>query len=250
MTTVVGRPGGPGTSAATDDEGLRLLVEVAHDMRSPLGSILLLVDRLKRIHARSAAERDPAERRLLELIHSATAGLSALVTDVMELVRGGERLLAAPEEAVAPAALLSRVAAVVAPLAEERGLALVVGGAAPGELRRVRAAAVERLLLNLATNAVKFTPAGMVTLDARALAGDRVRFTVADTGPGIPPRVLAELFEPFRADERGAMAFSAAGLGLKICRALVEGLGGALEVRTVEGGGTTFCVELELPRAA
>jgi signal transduction histidine kinase len=111
-----------------------------------------------------------------------------------------------------------------------------------------RAVALQRVLLNLATNALKFTPRGGVTVRAAAVGGARVRFEVSDTGPGIPAGVQAQLFETFR-DREGARTpvFSSAGLGLAICQRLVHAQGAELRVDSAPEQGTRFSFELELP---
>jgi signal transduction histidine kinase len=235
---------------------LELLVEVAHDMRSPLGSILFLVERV-----RTSGAVDAAADRQLALVHGAAFGLSTLVSDVMELARGGDRLARTGTAPFRVAAVLDAVRAILAPVAEEKGLALevatqVTGDADATAARLGRAAALERVLLNLATNALKFTPQGTVTVRAAAAGAGRVRFEVADTGPGIPAAVQAELFQTFRghvpASSRGAhgTVFSSAGLGLAISQRLVAALGAALEVHTAPGEGTRFTFEVPLPPVA
>jgi signal transduction histidine kinase len=104
------------------------------------------------------------------------------------------------------------------------------------------------VLLNLTTNALKFTAAGGVEIRVDEAEGDRVRCTVSDTGRGIPAEAMATLFEPFRRrQQRGDYAFSGSGLGLSICRKLVEAMGSELEVHTELGVGTRFAFTLELP---
>jgi signal transduction histidine kinase len=220
---------------------LELLVDVAHDMRSPLGSILFLVERVR------SAGVDAVADRQLALVHGAAFGLSTVVSDLMELARGGDRLARGAPAPFAVAAVLDEVRAILAPVAEEKGLAFDVGGDVAGP-RVGRAVALQRVLLNLATNALKFTPRGGVTVRAAAVGGARVRFEVSDTGPGIPAGVQAQLFETFR-DREGARTpvFSSAGLGLAICQRLVHAQGAELRVDSAPEQGTRFSFELELP---
>jgi len=228
---------------------LELLVEVAHDMRSPLGSILFLVERL-----RDAAGLDGPQARQLGLVYGAAFGLSTVVSDVMELARGGDRLASGSSAAFDVAALVEDVRAIVAPLAEERGVGLAVAVGVVGA-RVGRTTALHRVLLNLVTNALKFTPAGTVQVAVQPASpapngADRVAFTVADSGRGIPPAVLEQLFQTFRrGPDTRSHAFSSAGLGLAICQKLVAAMGGELEVDSAVGEGTRFRFTLELPRA-
>jgi signal transduction histidine kinase len=225
---------------------LELLVEVAHDMRSPLGSILFLVEQLR---AEQAGTVTPGQERQLGLVYGAAFGLSTMVGDVMELARGGDRLAAGEPAPLALPPIVEALRGIVQPIAEEKGLTLVLGEA-PSGARIGHGPAIHRVLLNLVTNALKFTPAGVVELSIRAESGTRVAFTIHDTGRGIPPRVLAHLFQTFRQrSEARDYAFSSAGLGLAICQKLVRAMGGELSVESSEGKGTRFAFTLDLPHA-
>lgn len=228
---------------------LELLVEVAHDMRSPLGSILFLVDNVR--SGRSGALTDPAARQL-GLAYSAAFGLSALASDLMELARGGGRLVGPSAEEFSVADVFRRVHDMARPVAEEKGLLFVID-APPRDVRIGHPAALVRVLLNLATNACKFTSRGEVAVRAIPLAHDELRFEVQDTGRGVPPEVAARLYQTFRprtgsGASAGAYAFSSAGLGLAICRKLVAAMGGSLEMETTPNQGTRFLFTLALPR--
>lgn len=105
---------------------------------------------------------------------------------------------------------------------------------------------LRQVLINLLGNAVKFTETGQVSLSVEAAGPERVRFTVSDTGPGIPPEKLDAVFEPFRQEEEG-IRHGGTGLGLAITKAYVELMGGVLAVSSVVGEGSTFFFDLELP---
>ena len=230
----------------TGARALELLVEVAHDMRSPLGSILFLVERLRGLPGVTA---DGQAGRALGLVYGAAFGLSSMVGDVMELARGGDRLAGGEPEPFSLAAVLDDVRAIVEPIAEEKRLTLLVHPGPP-EMRIGHPAAVQRVLLNLVTNALKFTPAGEVALRATGEGAARVAFEIRDTGPGIPAPVQAQLFRAFRPRATGeGTAFSSAGLGLAICRKLIARMGGELDVDSAAGRGTRFAFSLELPLA-
>jgi signal transduction histidine kinase len=136
------------------------------------------------------------------------------------------------------------------PLALEKHLDLRLVHAIP-ERRVGYAHALSRVLLNLATNAVKFTDAGTVEIAARPVTATRLELSVSDTGKGIDATVLRTLFQPFRkrpSDPR--RRFSSAGLGLAICRKLVRAMGADLKVETGPRRGSRFSFELELPPAS
>ncbi|HWA55715.1 MAG TPA: HAMP domain-containing sensor histidine kinase [Gemmatimonadales bacterium] len=226
-------------------DGMELVVEVAHDLRSPLTSILFLAETLQR--ARSGPINAVQERQL-GLIYSAAFGLSSLASDVIELARGGDRLVDIDPLPFSIADIFESVRDIVQPIAEEKGLQVRIDmGVA--DFRVGYPVALSRVLLNLTTNALKFTSEGYVDLRAEAGEGNEVVFSVRDTGRGIPPQALLTLFEPFRRRQKqGEYAFSGAGLGLSICRKLVEAMRSSLKVETREDG-TRFYFTLDLPLA-
>jgi signal transduction histidine kinase len=111
---------------------------------------------------------------------------------------------------------------------------------------------VSRVLLNLTTNALKFTDEGYVEI--AAIPGERhiMELAVADTGRGISAEALETLYQPFRrvVSRQGGYCFSGTGLGLAICRRLVEAMGSTLDVDTTVDRGTRFHFQLELPPAS
>jgi signal transduction histidine kinase len=225
--------------------GLELIVDVAHDMRSPLGSILFLAEQIRRGHS---GEVTPIQERQLGLIYGAALGLSGLASDVIDLARGGENLVRSSPVPMSVASVLQQVQDIVRPMAEERGLVLRFETDV-AEPRMGHAQAVHRVLLNLATNAVKFTSSGEVAVRATVVSATRVAFEVRDAGRGIPEAVLGTLFDAFRRRLKpGQYIFSSAGLGLSICQNLVRAMDGELLVESVENVGSAFQFELELPR--
>ena len=226
-------------------KALELLVEVAHDMRSPLGSILFLVDRVR--SGQSGAVSD-AQARQLGLAYSAAFGLSALTADVMELARGSGRLMGPAPVAFVLADVFQKVHDIVRPVAEEKGLLLHIAPVAR-DVRLGHPAALTRVLLNLTTNACKYTERGTVTVEARPLDSSSVAFSVRDTGRGVPPEVVSRLFDTFRprgGSLAGEQLFSSAGLGLTICRKLVAAMGGELKLDSRDHSGSQFSFALSL----
>jgi signal transduction histidine kinase len=228
-------------------DGLELVVEVAHDLRSPLTSILFLAETLQR--ARSGPV-NPVQERQLGLIYSAAFGLSSVASDVIELARGGDRLVDLDPIPFSVTDILESVRDIVQPIAEEKNLTVRLQ---PPEtdFRVGHPVALSRVLLNLTTNALKFTAEGYVEVTARQTSSRGVEFSVRDTGRGIPPQSMATLFEPFRRRQKpGEYAFSGSGLGLSICRKLVEAMGSTLQVETAPSYGTRFYFTLDLPLAS
>ena len=227
-------------------DGLELVVEVAHDLRSPLTSILFLAETLQR--GRSGPVT-PVQERQLGLIYSAAFGLSSVASDVIELARGGDRLVDLDPIPFSVTDILESVRDIVQPIAEEKNLTVRVTSP-DADFRIGHPVALSRVLLNLTTNALKFTAEGSVELTAVAHNSRCIEFSVRDTGRGIPPQSMATLFEPFRRRQKpGEYTFSGSGLGLSICRKLVEAMGSVLQVETASGYGTRFYFALDLPLA-
>jgi len=234
------------TDRLSSPDGLELVVEVAHDLRSPLTSILFLAETLQR--GRSGPV-NPVQERQLGLIYSAAFGLSSVASDVIELARGGDRLVDLDPIPFSVTDILESVRDIVQPIAEEKSLTVKLS-TPEADFRIGHPVALSRVLLNLTTNALKFTAEGFVEVVARETVARRIEFSVRDTGRGIPPQSMATLFEPFRRRQKaGEYAFSGSGLGLSICRKLVEAMGSILQVETQQGAGTRFYFELDLPLA-
>ena len=232
------------TSRLSGPEAQDMLVEVAHDMRSPLGAILFLAERIK---SGQSGAVSPVQARQMGLIYNAAFGLSSLASDLLELARGGDKLIDHTPIPFSVDAVMEAVHDIVRPIAEEKRLELSFE-APPLDYRVGHATALTRVLLNLTTNALKFTSAGSVRVSCRELSGTTIRCEVSDTGRGIPAHVLPTLFDSFRQKPRsGDSTFSSAGLGLSICQKLVRGMGGELTLETELEKGTRFCFELDLP---
>lgn len=232
----------PQRAADTATEG-QLLIDVAHDLRSPMAAVQLLVERLRSGHSGPVT---PLMARQLGLIHSATAGLCTLVDDLMASGRRGGRELPAEPARFAVEDVLRDVRDVVSPIAEEQGLMIRV--AAPAGMACVGyPTLLRRALLNLAVNAVKGTERGVVDLTAEEGADGFVTCSVTDTGRGMPPVLLRALTAaPDSAEPEPVDGFSRAGLGLRICRRLVHQMGGDLSGTSDSSRGTR--IDLRIPR--
>ncbi len=232
-------------SCLSGPTGLELVVEMAHDLRSPLTSILFLAETLQRGQSGPVNE---AQRRALGLMYSAAFSLCAAASDVVELARGGNQLVDREPQSFSVADVFASVRDMILPLAEEKGLEVRLVQPVP-EHRIGHARALSRVLLNLATNAVKFTDTGFVELAARRLTRTRLEFSVRDTGNGLEADTVRLLCQPVRKRSPDLRQhFSSSGLGLAICRKLVKAMGGRLEVETGPEG-TRFTFALELPPA-
>ncbi len=237
-------------SRLSGPDGLDLVVEVAHDLRSPLTSILFLAETLQR---GQSGEVNDVQRRQLGLIYAAALGLSSTASDVIELARAGDQLVEKEASPFSVTAILEAVRDIVRPIAEEKRLTLRLLPLA-SDYRMGRPLALSRVLLNLTTNALKFTDEGYVEITTQAKGLSQIEFAVRDTGRGISPDALSNLYQPFRRSlgraGRSGYYFSGTGLGLAMCRKLVEAMGSQLKVETRPDWGTRFFFELDLPPAS
>lgn len=225
-------------------QGLDLVVELAHDLRSPLTAILFLAETLQQGQGGPVT---PEQSHQLGLIYSAALGLCATASDVLELARGGCRLVDRVRTPFSVGDMFASVRSMILPIAEERRLEVRLVPPLP-EWRLGHERALSRVLLNLATNAVKFTDAGFVELSARPLDPGRLEFSVRDTGGGIDPEALRALYEPARFST-AAQHFSGTGLGIAICRKLTHAMGSKLHLETRPQWGTRFYFEVDAPLA-
>jgi len=225
-------------------DAFQLLVEVAHDMRSPLTSILFLAETLRAGHS---GEINDIQRTQLGLIYAAALGLTAVASDIVDLARAERGLLEQDPEPYSPADVFHGVLDLVRPMAEEKGIELRLN--IPKFDRFYgQPAAIQRILLNLSTNALKFTERGYVELGVKRRARGLLEFYVRDTGRGILPERQEELFYPFRKrSERPGYLFSGSGVGLSIARRLVRALDSELELESAPEWGTRFSFTLRSP---
>jgi two-component system sensor histidine kinase KdpD len=221
-----------------ESERLRnsLLSAISHDLRTPLASLVGLADTLVLTPPLTEVQRDVTAR-----IRGSALRMSALVNNLLDMARlesGAVQLNRQwqPLEEVVGSAL-----AASAPVLAGRPLQVLLAPDLP--LLNLDAVLIERVLVNLLENAVKYTPAGSaITLGAQ-VHGDDVELTVDDHGPGLPPGREEALFQKF---ERGAResATPGVGLGLAICRAIVQAHGGRIAGQTRPEGGARFTVSL------
>ena len=224
----------------------RFLATLGHEVRTPMTGVLGMSELLL------ATPLDPRQRSYIESIRRAGEHLMRLVNDALDLARIEAGKLELDTQDFDLRALVAEVAALMAPGAEQRGLAFHVRIAtdAPRWLRGdpVR---VRQILLNLLGNAVKFTDRGEVVLEVAAGVDGGVGFVVRDTGPGLNDEQRQRLFRRFEQADgaRTTARYGGSGLGLAICQELAMAMGGQIGVDSTPGQGTAFSVQLPLPAA-
>jgi signal transduction histidine kinase len=233
----------------TGANAMELVVEFAHDLRSPLTSIMFLSDTLRR---GQSGEINDVQREQLGIMYSAALGMVGVANDLMDLARSevDDAWHHSSEEPFSVQELVEKTRKMVAPMAEQKRLK--VSFITPRHDFRIgHPVLLGRVLLNLVTNALKFTEEGRVEIVVQENPGERLFFSVRDTGRGIDEKKLEDIYRLFeRSHSSTGYHFSGTGLGLSICRRLVELQGGELKVESEPGRGSRFFFELKLPRAA
>ncbi|HWE38529.1 MAG TPA: ATP-binding protein [Isosphaeraceae bacterium] len=220
----------------------QFLSAVSHDLRTPVNALSLQVDLLGHL----VGDREGADRELSRLVadlRHASANLVELLNDLLDLTRFDSGQLRFHAEDFALEEWLAATLGPLEPTARAKGLAFSWRVDRPGRVVRADRVKLGRVLTNLVGNAIKFTEAGSVAVEAGADASGWLRLSVADTGPGIPDDQRERIFDEFaqlRNPERDRS--KGTGLGLAICRRLVESVGGWLVLESVPGAGSTFVV--------
>ena len=225
------------------------LANMSHDIRTPINAIVGMT--------RIAQESGEASKRVgdcLDAIAASSHYLLNLINDVLAMARIESGQIQLQEQRCEVSGILSDVEAIIGPQAQAKRQTLKIDCSgvvhqsfAGDELR------ISQILLNLASNAVKYTQeGGLIVLDVRELSrakpnNARMQFSVSDNGMGMPQEFVERIFDPFeRSTEASRSTIQGTGLGMSITKALIDAMGGIVEVDSEPGKGSTFRVVLEL----
>ena len=222
---------------------------MSHEIRTPMNAVLGLATTLLE------TSLDIEQRRFVLAIHNAGDSLLEILNDILDFSKLESGQLSLEHIAFAAVALVHNTLSIIGPRASAKGLTIrsAEDGALPaalvGDAGRIR-----QVLLNLVSNAVKFTATGEIAVSTRCIATDdrqaTVEWAVSDTGIGIAQEKIGSLFVNFmQADNSISRRFGGSGLGLAICRRLVEQMGGEIKVESKLGRGSRFSFRLTLPVA-
>ncbi|HSD16168.1 MAG TPA: ATP-binding protein [Thermomonas sp.] len=223
----------------------RFLANMSHEFRTPLNGLSGTSELL------ASTRLDNEQRGYLETIQAANRSLLSLVEDVLDISAIEAGKLKLKLEPFDLRELVEQIELLLRPDARARQLdyVVVIGADVPVALRG-DAGHLRQVLVNLLSNALKFTPSGEVRLVVEAVAPpsderQRLRFTVSDTGIGIPASARAKLFEAFeQADNSLSRRHGGTGLGTTIAKGLTEAMGGSIGFESSENIGSRFWVEL------
>jgi signal transduction histidine kinase/DNA-binding response OmpR family regulator/HAMP domain-containing protein len=231
--------------AAASQHKSQFLANMSHELRTPLNAIIGVTEMLLE-DARDLKRDDDVEA--LDRVLRAARHLLALINDILDLskVEAGKMELYLESFPIAP--LIEDVIKTMQPLAENNGNELAVN--CPGDVGTMHAdqTRVRQALLNLASNATKFTERGKITISVRRAAensGAWITMAVTDTGIGMTPEQVGRLFQEFvQADASTTRKYGGTGLGLAISRRFCQMMGGDITVESEVGRGSTFTIRL------
>jgi signal transduction histidine kinase len=219
------------------------LSRVSHEFRNPLNAILAFGQLL------SLEELSDSQRHSVEQILAGGRHLLGLVEDLLDLSRAAGGNLELSDEAIDAQGEVKQAATLCGPLAAEKSLTLIIDATDEPAWIMADPRRLKQVLLNLISNAISYNrPGGTISLRAVRDGDEHVRIEVRDTGIGMTADQLARLFTPF--DRLGVRGVEGNGLGLVVCKALVEAMGGSIEVASTPAVGSVFTVRVPAVEAA
>jgi signal transduction histidine kinase len=232
--------------ADLDRDKSRFLRMTTHELRSP---VRVTESLLMTLAGGYVGTLDPDQTDVVRRAQRRLASLHALIDDLLDLAAGKSDMVTVKRRVLDLRTVVAEVAERFQTVSNEKGIGLTFASPSDEVPIWFDPADAERLLVNLVSNAVKYTKQGGVTVTL-AKEGGHARLDVADTGIGIPPDALPHLFQEFyRAGNAKAVEESGTGLGLSIVKLLVERYGGQISVDSQESRGTTFSVVLPMAEA-
>jgi len=222
------------------------LSAMSHELRTPLNAILGFAQ----LMGTGTPPPTPSQMRNLEQILKAGWYLLELINEILDLALIESGKVTLSREAVSLAEVMLECRAMIEPQAQKRGIGMTFPRFDIPHFVKADRTRVKQVLINLLFNAVKYNkPGGAVAVECILSPPDSIRISVRDTGAGLAPEQLAQLFQPFNRLGREAGAEEGTGIGLVVTKQLVELMGGAIGVDSTVGVGSVFWIDLSLTSA-
>jgi signal transduction histidine kinase len=234
------------TKAKTDAEKANLaksdfLSSMTHELRSPLNVMLGFTQLMES----GSPPPTPSQMTMLKEIAGAGWYLLELINKILDLAAIESGKLIVSQEPICLAEVLCECRTMSEPQAQERGIHLIFPSPDTNFFVKGDRTRIKQVLINLLSNAIKYNrDSGTVEVDCDRVAPERIRVSVKDTGPGLPPEKLAQLFQQFNRLGQETGSVEGTGIGLVVTKQLVELMGGSIGVESTVGVGSVFWFEL------
>ncbi len=242
---VTAAPGAAGAATVAPADVARIWAVMSHEIRTPLMGVVGMLEVLNR------TSLSDEQRRIISTAEESSVALMRIIDDVLDFAKLESAQIKLEDSAADPAAILEGTADLLAAIAGTKRLVLTCEAEGTLPLVTCDALRLRQVLLNIGANAVKYTDTGTVALTVSSTAAREgaatLRFSVTDTGQGVPLDLQGYLFQPFwqlAGREASLSGMGGVGLGLAICRTLVDAMGGQISVDSRPGEGTRFDVDV------
>jgi PAS domain S-box-containing protein len=222
------------------------LSNMSHELRTPLSAILGFAQLIES----SVPPPTVSQKRSVDQILKAGWYLLELINEILDLALIESGKLSLSLEPISLSEVMRECQAMIEPQAQKRGISVAFPQLAVRYFVKADRTRVKQLLINLLSNAIKYNKVGgAVVVDCVATTAGRIRICVGDTGEGLAPEKLEQLFQPFNRLGQEANDEEGTGIGLVVCKRLIELMGGTIGVESTVGTGSVFWFELNLTRA-
>ncbi|MDO8703623.1 MAG: ATP-binding protein [Sulfuricaulis sp.] len=217
------------------------LSSMSHELRTPLSAILGFAQLIES----GATPPTPSQKQSLNQILKAGWYLLELINEILDLTQIESGKLSLSMETVSLTPVMQECLAMVEPQAQERGVSVAFSPIEMPYFVQADRVRLKQALINLLSNAIKYNKKdGTVVVDYIVSSPGRMRISVKDTGAGLPPEKLAQLFQPFNRLGQESSTVKGTGIGLVACKRLIELMGGVIGVESTVGKGSVFWIEL------
>jgi CheY-like chemotaxis protein/nitrogen-specific signal transduction histidine kinase len=219
------------------------LSSMSHELRTPLSAILGFAQLIES----GSPPPTPSQNRSIDQILQAGWYLLELINEILDLALIESGKLSLSQEPVSLAEVMHECQAMIGPQAQKRGISVAFPRFDISYFVKADRTRVKQVLINLLSNAIKYNKVGgTVVVDCIASTAERIRICVKDTGEGLTPDKLTQLFQPFNRLGQAASVEEGTGIGLVVCKRLVELMGGVIGVESTVGKGSVFWIDLNL----